>query len=130
MFEAFWFGVAMTGCTSLFYRVFNIHATQGVYGVAGSWWRLFAAVAVDACVAVCLPLGLGVVASLACRLATQQRQSCGERLLRLQPMREVVGPTHFSHYAPGRAGGAGGSSRGGGNDGGDDGGIATDDDDE
>lgn len=64
-----------------------------------SCWRLLLAVAVDALLVVGLPV-LGVLALLACRLLTEQRQSCGERLLRLQPMREVVRPMHFSPYSP------------------------------
>jgi hypothetical protein len=79
---------------------FLSHAhTQGLYGMRPSCWRLLLAVAVDALLVVGLPL-LGMLAMLACRLLTVQRQSCGERLLRLQPMREVVRPMHFSPYSP------------------------------
>jgi hypothetical protein len=65
-----------------------------------SSWGLLAAVAVDTFLVVLLPV-VGVLASLSCRLLTEQHQSCGERLLRLQPMREVVRPMHFSPYSPG-----------------------------
>jgi len=64
------------------------------------WWSMLAALLLDAALVVLLP-GLGLLASLACRLLTEQRQSCGERLLRLQPMQEVVRPMHFSPYSPG-----------------------------
>lgn len=73
---------------------------QGVYSMLPSWWGLLAAVALDALLVVLLP-GVGLLASLSCRLLTQQHQSCGERLLRLQPMREVVRPMRFSPYSPG-----------------------------
>lgn len=72
-----------------------------------SSWRLLAAVAVDTLLVVGLPV-LGLLASLTCRLLTEQRQSCGERLLRLQPMREVVQPMHFSPYSPAGKGMMGG----------------------
>lgn len=72
---------------------------QGMYGMRPSCWRLLLAVAVDSLLVVGLPV-LGWLALLACRLLMEQRQSCGERLLRLQPMREVVRPVHFSPYSP------------------------------
>jgi hypothetical protein len=80
-----------------------------------SCWSLLAAVAVDTLLVVGLPFLIGALATLACKVLTAEHQSFGERMLRLQPMREVVRPMHFSPYSPARV--SGGS-------------IGTDDDDE
>jgi hypothetical protein len=103
----FWV-VWFKGCTSVAaYALGPIYATQGPYSMQPGSLRLVLAASVEAALAVVAPVfPLGVLASLACRLLTQQRQSCGERLLRLQPMREVVRPMHFSPYTRGAAGSA------------------------
>jgi hypothetical protein len=96
--------VWVCGCTSFPARLLGIYASQGPYSLRPSVMRLLAAVAVEAAVVVGVPVA-GALASLACRMVTQQRQSVGERVLRLQSMRLVVRPMHFSPYSPGGAAG-------------------------
>lgn len=96
------------GCTSLPARALSIYATDGPFSMLPGWLRLLAAVLVDAVVLVVVP-GLGLLLGLACRLLTQQHQTCGERLLRLEPVREVVRPMHFSPFSPGGRGAEPGS---------------------
>lgn len=77
---------------------------QGEFSMRPSCWRLLAAVGLDALLVAGVPL-LGALATLSCRLLTEERQSFGERMFQLQPMREVVRPMHFSPYSPARVGG-------------------------
>lgn len=88
------------GCTSLAAALAATHATHGAYAALAPTWRLAAAVAAEALL-VLLPGG--ALLTLACRLAGEERQTGGEWLLRLTPLREVVRPTHFSPLPPSAA---------------------------
>lgn len=61
--------------------------------------RMVAAVVLEAGVVV-LTAGMGVLVTLLCRMLTQQRQSFGERVLQLVPMKEFVRPMHFNRLPP------------------------------
>lgn len=78
---------------------------QGEYSMRPSCWRILAAVAVDTLLVVGLPVWIGVLATLSFKTLTAEHQSFGERMLRLQPVMEVVRPMHFSPYSPARVGG-------------------------
>jgi hypothetical protein len=99
------------GCTSLPAWLLNAHATHGEFAMLAPTWRLLAAVVFEAAL-VLLPGGL--LLTLTWRLLSEERQNCGEGLLRLTPLREVVRPCHFSSLlSPAAASGGGGAGGGG-----------------
>lgn len=101
-----WWALWKCGCTSFPARMLGIYASQGPYSLRPSVLRLLVAVAVETALVVGIPI-VGTLISLGFRLLTQQRQSAGEWVTRLQSMRLVVRPMHFSPYSPaqGAAGG-------------------------